>query len=92
MQLSLEIPEDLGRMIAADPRELSRVAIEGLALEAIRSGALTVAQARRLLKISSRYEMDGFLKSHGAFLDLTLDDVRRDSEVAQALPARALPE
>ena len=86
MQVSLEIPEDLGRRIAADPAELPRAALEGLALEAIRTGKLTVSQARRLLGIRSRYEMDGFLKAHGVFLDLTLEDVRRDSEVAGTFP------
>ena len=34
--------------------------------------------------VSSRYEMNGFLKAHGVFLNLTLEDVRRDSEVALA--------
>ena len=86
MLISLEIPEDLGRRIVADPGELPRAALEGLALEAIRSGKLTTSQARRLLNIPSRYEMDGFLKKHGVFLDLTLDDVRRDSEIARPLP------
>lgn len=83
MQVSLEIPEDLGCRIASDPGELSRAALEGLALESIRGGKLTVSQARRLLGISSRYEMDGFLKAHGVFLDMTLEDVRRDSEAAR---------
>jgi hypothetical protein len=41
----------------------------------------------RLLGIDSRYEMDGFLKAHGVFLDLSLEDVRRDSEAALA-PSR----
>ena len=86
MQVSLEIPEDLAGRIAADSGELSRAAMEGLALEAIRTGKLTVSQARRLLGIRSRYEMDGFLKAHGVFLDLTLEDVRRDSEVAGSFP------
>jgi hypothetical protein len=86
MHVSLEIPEDLGRRIAADPGELPRAALEALALEGIRAGKLTVSQARRLLGIPSRYEMDGFLKAHGVYLDLTLDDVRRESEVARALP------
>jgi len=86
MLVSLEIPEDLGRRIASDPGELPRAALEGLALEAVRSRKLTVSQARRLLGIRSRYEMDGFLKAHSVFLDLTLDDVRRDSEVARILP------
>ena len=87
MLVNLEIPDDLGRWIAADSGELARVALEGLALEAIRAGRLTVSQARRLLGISSRYEMDGFLKAHGVYLDFTLEDVLRDSDVAQSIPA-----
>jgi hypothetical protein len=83
MQVSLEIPEDLGRRIATDPDELPRAALEGLALEAIRSGKLTVPQARRLLGIRSGYEMDGFLKAHGVFPELTIEDVRQDSEAAR---------
>lgn len=83
MRVSLEIPEDLGRRIASDPGELPRAALEGLALEALRAGKLTVSQARRLLGILSRYEMDGFLKNHGVLLDLTLEDVQRDSETAR---------
>jgi hypothetical protein len=83
MQITMEIPEDLGRLIAADAGELPRAALEALALEAIRGGKLTVSQGRRLLGISSRYEMDGFLKAHGVLLDLTIEDVLRDAEVAR---------
>jgi len=86
VHVTLEIPEDPGRRIAADPGELPRAALEGLALEAIRAGKRTVSQARRLLGIRSRYEMDGFLKAHRVLPDLTLEDVRRDSEVARTLP------
>ena len=82
----MEIPEDLGRRIVSDPGDLPRAALEALALEAIRGGKITIAEARRLLGVSSRYEMDAFLKAHGVFLDLTLDDVCRDSEAARALP------
>jgi hypothetical protein len=39
MQVIVEIPDDLGRRIAADPGELSRVALEGLALEGVRYGS-----------------------------------------------------
>ena len=72
LHVSLEIPEDLGPRIAADPGELPRAVLEALALEGIRAGKLTVSQARRLLGIPSRYEMDGFLKTHGVYLDLVL--------------------
>ena len=82
MQVTLELPEDLAEHFATDPSGLSRLAVEALALEGVRSGKLTTAQARRLLGIKSRYEMDGFLKSHGVLLPLTIDDVRRDTETA----------
>src|SRR6266487_6800777 len=42
-----------------------------LVAEAVRSGKLTILQARTLLGIWSRYEMDGFLKACGVFLNLT---------------------
>ena len=84
MQVHLEIPEDLAKQLAPEPGDLARAAIEAVALEGVRSGKLTVSQGRRLLGLESRYEMDGFLKAHGVFLDLTLDDVRRDSDTALA--------
>jgi Uncharacterised protein family (UPF0175) len=84
MQVHLEIPEDLARQLAADPGGVTHAALEAVALEGVRSGKFTVSQARRLLGIGSRYEMDGFLKAHGVFLDLTLDDVRKDSDTALA--------
>jgi len=82
MQVHLEIPEDLARQLADDPGGVTHAAMEAVALEGVRSGKLSVSQARRLLGIASRYEMDGFLKAHGVFLDLTLDDVRTDGETA----------
>lgn len=85
-QVHLDIPEDLAIRLAKDPVGLSRAALEGLALEGVRSGQLSTSQARRLLGIESRFEMDGFLKNHRAYLDLTLDDVRKDSGVAWIHP------
>ena len=84
MQVNLDLPEDLARRLAADENGLYRAALEGLALEGVRSGKLSIAQARRMLGITSRYEMDGFLKAHGVLLPLTIDDVRQDSETALA--------
>jgi len=37
----------------------------------VRSGTLSVFQARQLLGIQLRYEMDGLLKKHGVFFNLT---------------------
>lgn len=61
MQVILEVPEDLAPLISESTGGLTKVALEALALEVLRSGKISVAQGR-LLGISSRYEMDGFLK------------------------------
>jgi hypothetical protein len=55
--------------------DLARVALEAFAAESVRSGTLSAFQARQLLGIQARYEMDGLLKRHGVFFDL-----RRRSE------------
>lgn len=62
--------------------DLARVALEVFAANGVRSGKLSVFQARQLLGIQSRYEMDNLLKKHGVFFNLTLEDVQRDSDAA----------
>jgi hypothetical protein len=84
MDVHLEVPEEFARHLASDSEDLARVALEALAAEGVRSGKLSVFQARELLGIRSRYEMDGFLKRHGVFLDLTVEDVHKDSDAALA--------
>ena len=84
MDVHLEIPEEFARYLASDAKGLARAALAALAAEGVRSGKLTNFQARRLLGIQSRYEMDGFLKAHGVFLDLSLEDVQKDSDTALA--------
>jgi hypothetical protein len=84
MQVQFDVPENVARQYAADPGGVTRAALEALAIEGVRSGKLTIFQARQMLGIPSRYEMDGFLKAHGVFLPAVLDDVVRDSETAIA--------
>jgi Uncharacterised protein family (UPF0175) len=84
MDVHLDIPEELARRFAPDAAGLARAALEALAAEGVRSGKLTTFQARHLLGIQTRYEMDGVLKAHGVFLDMTLEDVHKDSDAALA--------
>lgn len=84
MDVHLEVPEEFAQRLASDAKGLARVALEALAIEGLRSGKLTTFQARRLLGIQSRYEMDGFLKARGVFLGPTLEEVLKDAEVALA--------
>jgi hypothetical protein len=84
MDVHLEVPEELPRQLASDCEGLTRVALEALAVDGVRSGKLSAFQARTLLGIQSRYEMDGFLKAQGVFLDLTLEEVQKDTDAALA--------
>jgi hypothetical protein len=82
MQVHLDVPEEIARQFATEPGGITRAALEALAIEGVRSGKLTVHQARQMLGIPSRYEMDGFLKAHGVLLPITMEDVVRDSKTA----------
>jgi hypothetical protein len=83
MQVTVEVPEDLAPLLSESSAGLTKAALEGLALEGLRSGKISVAQARRLLGIGPRYEMDGFLKAHQILLPLTLEEIERDAETAR---------
>ena len=87
MDVRLDIPDEVAHRLAADANGVERAALEAIAIEGVRSEKLTVAQARRLLGIPSRYEMDGFLKAHGVLLTLTLEDVGVDRDAALAAAA-----
>lgn len=84
MQVRLDVPEEVARQFAAEPGGVTRAALEALAIEGVRSGKLTVHQARQMLGIASRYEMDGFLKEHGVLLPITMEDVVTDTNTAIA--------
>ena len=84
MDVHFDVPEEVARQFTAEPGGIARAAVEALAAEGVRSGRLTVYQARQLLGIRSRYEMDGFLKAHGLLLSGTLEEVVADSKTAIA--------
>ncbi|MFN0165261.1 MAG: UPF0175 family protein [Bryobacteraceae bacterium] len=88
MQITVELPEDIAKQLGGDDAALARTALASIALEGIRSGKLSRGQVRRLLGFSTRYEVDGFLKTHGVGEPVTLEDVRRDSETALAYRER----
>lgn len=84
MQVHLDVPEDVAQRFAGEPGGVTRAALEALAIEGIRSGKLTMHQARQMLGIASRYDMDGFLKARGVLLPLTIEDVVTDTNTAHA--------
>lgn len=80
MQVTVEIPEDIARLLNSKWANLPRGVLESLALEAYRSGTLTTAQLRRLLGFETPMEVDAFLKQAGVYLDYGSEDLREDLE------------
>lgn len=80
MQVTVENPEDIARLLNSKWGNLPRGVLESLALEAYRSGTITTAQLRRLLGFESRMEVDAFLKQAGVYLDYGIEDLKEDLE------------
>jgi uncharacterized protein UPF0175 len=79
MDVTVHIPDDLAARLGAEG-DLSRRALEALALEEYKSGHIGKPDLRRLLGFTTRYELDGFLKNHGLWTDYTIEDFRHERE------------
>ena len=79
MQITIELPEDIGVRLESKWKDLPRAALESLALEAYRSRALTAAKLRRLLVFETQMQVDAFLKEHEIF-DYSAADFEQDRE------------
>ena len=83
--MTVEIPDDLASQMGAAGGDLSRRALEALAIEEYKADHLTEAQLVRLLGFSTRYELDGFLKAHGVMADYTIEDLHRELRDLESL-------
>jgi hypothetical protein len=72
-------PKAVSRMRSSGG-DLSRRALEALALEEFRSGHITKPELRRLLGFETGYQLDGFLKAHEVYEDYTLQDLEKELE------------
>lgn len=80
MHVTLDLPDELSSALAASGQDVSRAAVEAIALEAYRERKITTAQLRRVLGFATRYELDGFLKKHEVWLDYTWRDLEQNRE------------
>jgi hypothetical protein len=85
MDLTLVIPDDLAGRLSASGADLSRRALEAFALEEYKNERISKAELRRLLGIQSRYELDGFLKAHGVWIEYDIEDFRREQKALDRL-------
>ena len=73
MQFIVDIPDDFARRIIAAGGDVSRQAVEALALEELRAGRISEPELAQALGLG-RLQLDHFLKAHGVYQEYTLED------------------
>ena len=86
MTIVLNLPEDIAKELSAWEGDLSKVALESLALEGYRSRHLSEEQVRRMLGLESRWDVHEFLKRHGVYLNYAIQDLEEDISKPIARP------
>lgn len=84
MNVAIEIPEKISVPLRSRWKDVPRRALEAVAAEAYRSGALTAHQVGELLGHGSRWETEAFLKRVQAYLHYTEDDLEHDLAVLRS--------
>jgi hypothetical protein len=88
MEIMVQLPEDVAKHLVAQWQDLPRAALESLALEGYRSGALTQSLLRRTLGFETRMQVDGFLKDHNVTLEYTVEDLDREAAISRSVCER----
>ena len=78
MNVAIDIPDDIGNILAAQAGGVSRAVLEAVAIGAYRSGTITTLQVQEMLGLHSRWETESFLRGAEAFHDYTIDDLEKD--------------
>jgi predicted HTH domain antitoxin len=78
MNVAIEIPDEVARALAAHGNDVSQAVLEAVAIEAYRSGTVTLAQVQQMLGLRSRWQTEAFLRRAEAFHDYTMEDLDRD--------------
>jgi len=85
MEVTLHIPDDIAKQLSSTGDDLSRRALEAIALEGYRDERLSEAAVRQILGFETRMEVHAFLKQHGVYLHYDVADLEQDERTAQGL-------
>ena len=87
MLVTLDIPDEIAAQFAAPGQEISRAAVEAVAIEGYRSGKLTQLQVGQLLRLS-RIQTEGFLASHVDLHDYSTEELEAEADLLHKLRHR----
>lgn len=76
-RIAVDLPEDIAKRLESAWRDLSRGALEAVAVEGYRDGTLSREQVGRVLGLSF-WETEAFLKERQAYLAYDEQDLEQD--------------
>jgi hypothetical protein len=91
MEVTVHIPDTIGARLGNDPEAIPRWLLEKAGLEAYRSREMSGYELRLMLGLTSRLEIDAFLKRHGVYLEYTAEDFAHDAETSRQLTRKHAP-
>jgi Uncharacterised protein family (UPF0175) len=83
MRIELELPDDIA--VALQSPDLSRMALEAIAIEGYRSEKLGRGQVQRILGFTTPMQVDAFLKEHDVYLNYTIEEYEKDLATLERL-------
>jgi hypothetical protein len=87
VEISITVPDDIAQQLVEQWRDLPRHMLEAVVADAYRQGLLTRGQVQQWLDLPSRDDVDAFLKSAGAYLHYTAEDLEADARTLEELLA-----
>jgi hypothetical protein len=78
MRVTIDLPADVSAALQQRGVDVSRQALEALAADGYRTGALTETQVRRMLELETRFDVHALLKEHRVPLRYTESDLADD--------------
>jgi len=78
MHVTIDLPADISEVLKGRWGDVSRHALEALAVEAYRTGVLSEDQIRRLLGFESRFQVHALLKQYQVPMHYTDVDLQDD--------------
>jgi len=88
MIVTLELPDDIAFALAAHGEDLSRCALEGLAVAGYRQESLSQRQVGQLLGLS-RIETEDFLAQHTDLYNYDPNELQREAQALEAFGQRS---
>lgn len=85
MEVTVQIPDAIRQRLGKNRDEIPRWLLEKAGLEAYRSREIGAYELRLMLGMTSRIELDTFLKRHGVHLEYSDEDFAHDAETSRHL-------